>query len=198
MNYPKTIVFLCVLALLLPLYAAESRQAAAGSASTFLTDEPYTIGPGDILGISVWKDEALSQKVTVLPDNTISFPLIGQIVAGGKTVPRLKAEIEDRIKDFVPDPKLSLMVHEVNSMFIYVIGKVTSPGRFKLNESINVMQALALAGGLTPFADEDKIVIFRKTKGGEQLYNFHYGHVSKGKDLKDNIMLKKGDVIVVP
>ena len=161
-------------------------------------DADYVIGQGDVLIISVWKDEALTREVAVLPDGTISFPLIGSVTAAGKTVGELKRDIEGRIKRYVPDPVLTVAVKNVNSMFIYVIGRVNNPGRFVLNGTVNVLQALATAGGLNPFADNNGIKIFRIEGGSTSILKFRYNDVTKGKHLEQNIMLKRGDVIVVP
>ena len=160
--------------------------------------EGYVVGPGDVLDISVWKEEALNKRVTVLPDGRISFPLIGEITAGGKTVAELVKELEIRLGRYVPDVNLSLMVHQVNSMLIYVIGRVNNPGRFVLNTEVNVLQALAMAGGLNPFAKRRKIKIFRKKTQQTELFNFDYDDVARGRRLEQNIQLRRGDVIVVP
>jgi len=158
----------------------------------------YLIGPGDVLEISVWKNEALTKKVTVLPDGIISYPLIGEIRAEGKTVVKLRNEIISKIKRFVPDPDILVAVLQVNSVFVYVIGRVNRPGRLVLNSNINVMQALAMAGGLNKFADQNNIKIHRKTNGHTQILSFHYDDVFSGELLHENIMLNRGDVIVVP
>jgi polysaccharide export outer membrane protein len=160
--------------------------------------EGYVVGPGDVLDISVWKNETLDKRVTVLPDGRISFPLIGEITAGGKTVAELVKELKKRLGRYVPDVNLSLMVHQVNSMLIYVIGRVNKPGRFVLNTEVNVLQALAMAGGLNPFAKRSKIKIFRKKTQQTELFNFDYDDVAKGRRLEQNIQLRRGDVIVVP
>jgi len=174
----------------MPLQAADKIEEWPG------TD--YLIGPGDVLYISAWKVEDMTKLVTVLPDNKISFPLIGEVVAGGKTVVQLKKELEDKISRFVPDPNLSVMVQQVNSMQIYVIGKVNHPGRFVLNTNVNVLQALAMAGGLNPFAKRNKIKIFREKGDKPEIFKFRYDDVSQGIHPEQNIRLKRGDVIVVP
>ena len=158
----------------------------------------YVIGPGDILDISVWKEEALTKLVAVLPDGKMTFPLIGQVTAGGKTLAQLRSELEKKLSRFVPDLTLNVGVHQVNSMMVYVIGRVNRPGNFALNTRINVLQALSMAGGLNPFAKSSKIQIFRKEDGQDQAFPFDYDDVSKGKNLKQNIWLKRGDVVVVP
>jgi polysaccharide export outer membrane protein len=162
-------------------------------------DANYIIGPGDILGISIWKDEALTKDVVVLPDGIISFPLLGQLKASGKTVAQLKTEIEEKIAQYVSDPVLNIEVKQVNSMLIYVIGRVNqNGGRFPLNTNVTVLQALAMAGGLNPFAERNKIKVFRQEDGKTKFLPFHYDDVIKGKRLEENIELKRGDIIVVP
>jgi polysaccharide export outer membrane protein len=185
------ILFLIVMMLMAGLVEAEE--------NTIVPQKDYIIGPGDVLDISVWKVEELTKLVTVLPDGKIAFPLVGQVTAGGKTVDELSQELEKKLLKFVPDLNLSILVHQVNSMMIYVIGRVNNPGRFILNSNIDVLQALTLAGGLNPFAQGGKIKIFRKQSGGStEIIGFDYDDVVKGKELAQNIMLRRGDVIVVP
>lgn len=152
-------------------------------------DSTYQIGPGDVLNISIWKDEALTKDVVVLPDGTISFPLLGLLKASGKTVKELKAEIEQKISEYVPEPVLNVEVKQVNSMIIYVIGRVNSvmSGRYVLNTGTNVLQALAIAGGLNPFAKRQGIKVFRQENGKTQMFRFHYDDVVDGKHLEENI-----------
>ena len=140
----------------------------------------YLIGPGDVLDISVWKELALTKLVTVLPDGKISFPLVGPVTAGGKTLDQFSKELEKKLSRFVPDLNLSVLVHEVNSMLVYIIGRVNNPGRFVLNSNIDVMQALAMAGGLTPFAEQGNVKIFRETPGGKKIFEFDYDDVARG------------------
>jgi polysaccharide export outer membrane protein len=158
----------------------------------------YLIGPGDVLDISAWKDEALTRSCVVRPDGVISFPLIGEVQAAGKTTSQLKAEIEEKLNRYVPDAVLSVEVKQVNSLIIYVIGKVNSPGRFVLNANIDVLQALATAGGLNIFAKGGWIKIFRQENNKTAIYPFNYDEVVKGKRLEQNISLSRGDVVVVP
>ena len=158
----------------------------------------YVIGPGDVLDISVWKEQALTKLVTVLPDGKISFPLVGEITAGGKNLAQLTEELEKKLSRFVPDLSLSVVVHKVNSHMIYVIGKVNNPGRFVLNSNIDVLQALSMAGGLNPFAEQGNIKIFREVRNGKQIFKFDYDDVASGKKMEENIKLKRGDTIVVP
>jgi polysaccharide export outer membrane protein len=158
----------------------------------------YIIGPGDQLGIEVWKDAALTRVVTVLPDGKISFPLIGELEAGGKTVAQLKKEIEQKIARYVPDSTTTVEVRQSNSMHIYVLGRVNVPGRTVLNSNVNVLQALAIAGGPNTFANRTRIRIFRQEGGKTLSFPFNYDDVTAGKELQMNIELKRGDVIFVP
>ena len=157
----------------------------------------YIIGAGDILEISVWKDPALTRQVVVLPDGTFSFPLVGRFPADGKTVEELSTAMVARLTRYIPEPDLSVIVQQVNSQVVYVIGKVNRPGHFPLNRNIDVLQALAMAGGLNVFADEKDIRIFRKTKNQTLVIPFNYRAVTDGNRLEENIVLQRGDVIVV-
>ena len=174
-----------------PPPAATIVQPAAGAAPD------YTIGAGDILEISAWKDPALTRQVVVLPDGTLSFPLVGKVAAAGKTVAELSAVMVTKLTRYVPEPDLSVIVQQVNSMVVYVIGKVNRPGHFPLNRNIDVLQALAMAGGLNVFADEKDIRIFRKTENQTMVIPFNYRDVTEGNQLEENIVLQRGDVIVV-
>jgi len=182
-------VLIC-LAAAVPAAAADTAMPAIG--------QSYLIGPGDVLEISVWKEEALTKLVTVLPDGKISFPLIGETMATGKTVAQLKDEIETRLARYVPDPVLSVSIYQMNSLNIYVVGKVNQPGRFALNANADVLQALAMAGGLNSFAKRGQIKVFRKQDGNTKIFDFDYDDVTDGKKLDQNIQLVRGDVIVVP
>ncbi len=166
--------------------------------ATVPAGEGYVVGVGDILGISVWKDDALTRQVTVLPDSTISFPLIGRLKAGGLTLDQVRAAISERLSRFIPDPVISIDVMRINSLMIYVIGKVNRPGRFELAGNINVLQALALAGGLNPYAKSGKVKIFRESGTKTAIMPFNYDAVTKGRGLEQNIVLGRGDVVVVP
>jgi polysaccharide biosynthesis/export protein len=158
----------------------------------------YRIGPGDILEIAVWKDEALTKQLPVLPDGTIFFPLVGKLTAGGRTVDEFQAELTQRIIRYAPDPVLSVSVQQVNSMIVYVIGRVNSPGRVILNSNATALQVLAMAGGPNSFAKRNKIQIFREETDRTIVYDFPYYDVSRGRHLEYNIAMKRGDVMVVP
>ena len=168
----------------------EAKAAAANS--------DYIIGSGDVLDISVWKDSTLTRTVVVLPDGTISFPLVGELKAEGKTVDELKQELEKKLARYVSDLVLSVEVKQCNSMMVYVIGRVNSPGRQILNSRVTVLQALAMAGGPNPFAKKNDINILRQDGDKTVTFRFRYDDVVEGENMSDNIQLKRGDVVVVP
>lgn len=187
---------LALLMAAVPCTASEAQsQEDAGAASS--VEASYIIGPGDVLDISVWKNPDLTRQVVVLPDNTIRFPLLGEIKTGGQSLAWLEANMGEQLGKFISEPELSISLVQVNSMMVYIIGKVNGPGRFKLTENVTVLQALAMAGGLNAFAKDDEIKIFRKQGKQTQIFQFDYDAVSKGEALEQNITLKRGDVIVV-
>lgn len=173
--------------------AAEAISLPAASA-----DPGYQIGPEDILEISVWKEDGLKKEVLVRPDGGISFPLVGELSALGKTAGQLEAEIKQKLDRFIPQPAVSVAVLKVTGNKIYVIGKVQRPGEFVAGRYVDVLQALSMAGGLTPFAAENKIKVLRKEGGKDIVLPFQYSKVRNGEQLEQNVMLKSGDVVVVP
>jgi len=163
-------------------------------------DASYRLNPGDILDISVWKEEGMQRQTLVLPDGMISFPLAGHLMAAGKTPQEVQGDLVARIKEFIPDPQITVTVQGTTGNKIYVVGQVNNPGEFPVSHKIDVMQALSLARGLTPFGDENDIKILRRDRvtGKEQALSFDYSAVKNGEDLETNIQLESGDVVVVP
>ena len=160
---------------------------------------PYTLNPGDVLSISVWNEEALQQEVMVLPDGTISFPLVGIIKVSSKTPAQVQELVKKKLSRVIPDPEINVAVLSVGGNNIFIIGKVIEPGVVPLLQPTDVMQALSQAGGMTPYAKSDEIRILRRDKKGRlQIINFDYDLITKGKALETNILLKSGDTIVVP
>jgi len=178
--------------------AVVSPQEAVAKAQSETQGDDYIIGSGDILDISLWKDEALTKQVTVRTDGKIVFPLIGEITAAGRSVAEVRQEMMDRLKEYVPEPVLTVDVKQINSMIIYVTGRVNTPGRYPVNTKVTVLQALSIAGGLNAFAKRSKIKIFRQEEGKTVTLPFDYDEVIDGENLQQNIVLKRGDVIVVP
>jgi polysaccharide export outer membrane protein len=185
----KNIFSIIFISILLSLSAVSNSSAA---------DKTYHIGAGDVLEISVWKDPELSRTVTVPPDGIISFPLIDNIRVTNLTVADLDKIITQKLSEFVPDVTVTVMLTEINSLKAYVIGKVNSPGMYDITLETNVMQILAQAGGLTPFASDGNILILRQKNNQITKIQFDYGEVQKGKNLEQNILLQPGDVVVVP
>ena len=163
-----------------------------------ITDPAYLIGPEDALDIAVWKDETLKAAALVRPDGGISFPLAGDFIVAGKTASQVRDELVKRLEKYIPEPVVTVSVVRVSSYRIYVIGRVNKPGDFQTGRNIDVLQALAIAGGMTPFASEDGIRIIRKVDGKTTSIPFQYSRVRKGGDLSQNITLKSGDVLLVP
>ncbi|GBC60914.1 sugar transporter [Desulfonema ishimotonii] len=161
-------------------------------------EEAFRIGPGDVLEISVWRDESLSRKVVVPPDGIISFPLIGDIAETRLTVRELRTVLTQKLAEYVPDATVTVMLLEIRSLNAYVIGKVNRPGEYPVSMDTSVMQLLSMAGGLNPFASEKKIHVLRQTDGKTRKIPFNYKEVLKGINLGQNILLQRGDVIVVP
>ena len=161
-------------------------------------EREYSIAPEDILEISVWKDKDLTKNVGVRPDGKISFPLIGDVPVAGHTIEWVRQEITRRVREYVPDAVVSVMIRKIEGSHVFVVGKVAKPGGNQTVRRINVMQALGYAGGLTKFADEDDIIILRMVNGKQTQIPFDYGEVKKGINLEQNIWLQDGDVIVVP
>jgi polysaccharide export outer membrane protein len=166
--------------------------------TAFAAGDAYRLGPGDILEISVWKDESLSREVIVPPDSIVSFPLIGDIQVKDLTVAGLREIVAKRLNDFVPNATVTVMLRRVNSLTAYVIGKVNKPGQFPIDLETRVMQILAMAGGLNPFASPGNILILRQEDQKTVKILFNYKEMEKGENLGQNIVLKRGDVVVVP
>jgi len=158
----------------------------------------YHIGPGDHLEISVWRDDSLSRVVVVPPDSKISFPLIGDIDVSNMTVSDLRSAVAEKLSEFIPDATVTVIIKEIHNLKAYVIGKVIKPGDFYIRLDTDVMQILSMAGGLNPYADSDKIIIIRRNGNQTKKIPFNYSKVAKGQDLSQNIILKSGDVVIVP
>jgi polysaccharide export outer membrane protein len=190
---------LAPLAILFALPAAAADAAVAEQAAAQSPIGPgYRVGPEDVLEISVWKEDGLKKDVLVRPDGGISFPLAGEILAVGKTAEEIQVEVTERLKKIINDPVVSVSVLKVAGNKIYVIGRVTRPGEFTAGRYIDVLQALAMAGGLTPYAAENDIKVLRKRNGKDEVFRFEYSDIRKGRNLEQNILLQGGDVVVVP
>ena len=162
------------------------------------TSSGYKLQPGDILQVVVWKETDLQSEVLIRPDGGISFALAGDMQAAGRTTDELRIELETRVRKLVPDAVVTVQVKLAAGNRVYVIGKVNHPGDFALIRPIDVMQALSLAGGATPFADTDGIRVLHREGLGQTSAHFHYSQVARGRHLEQNILLQSGDTVVVP
>ncbi len=162
-------------------------------------DDSYLINKGDKLRVDVWQEENLRMEVLVSPDGTISFPLIGIVPAAGKTLAGLREVIRNRLDEYIPSPEVNVTLLALEGNVIYILGEVARPGPYIMLKDLQVIQALSLAGGLTPFASKDEIHIVRKTKDGRfQSIPFDYSDVEDGDNLDTNIPLQSGDTVIVP
>jgi polysaccharide export outer membrane protein len=172
---------------------------ALWACTTFAADPaPYRLQPGDVLQVSVWKEPDLTAEVLIRPDGGLSFPLAGEVPAAERTIDQLRTDLETRVRRFVPDAVVTVSVRALTGNRIYVIGKVARPGDFPLVRPTDVMQALALAGGPTPFADVNDIKVLRRDAVGQFVLEFRLGDVERGRRLEQNVLLKSGDTLVVP
>jgi polysaccharide export outer membrane protein len=189
-------VFPATLCLIILAFVPALLQAQGEPASTVV--DAYEVQPGDVLEISVWKEPELQREVLVRPDGAFSFPLSGEIDARNKTVNDLRLEVTARLARYIPELVVTVTVVQINGNKVYVIGQVNQPGVFVVNPRVDVMQALSMAGGTTPFADVNDIRILRRKGGKQTAIQFRYLDVARGRSLEQNIMLESGDVVVVP
>jgi|TARA_R110002096_G_scaffold272416_4_gene466065 polysaccharide export outer membrane protein len=171
---------------------------ACGSSSAAAKDADYVIQASDILLVSVWKEEDLQIEVLVRPDGKFSFPLAGDIVAKSRTIEEVRNAVASRIEQYIPEPVVTVTLRQSLGNRIFVIGKVNRPGEFPLTQDLDVMQALALGGGLVTFADAKAISILRRQDGAQITIPFNYREVEYGENLNQNILLQPGDVVIVP
>jgi polysaccharide export outer membrane protein len=170
--------------------------AAAPSPPTVEASE-YQIGAEDVLDISVWKSPELSRTVPVRPDGKVSLPLVNDIQAAGLTPGELREQIVTRLTEFVPSPEVSVIVREVHSRKVAVVGAVKTAGRYELKSPMTVLEVIALAQGFTDFATRDRIVILRQNGATTVRIPFNYRKISDGAD-QENFYVHPGDIIVVP
>lgn len=184
--------------LLVVMSATLCLPGAGNAASRTIGDKEYVIGPGDQLQIMVWKEKDLSQNMAVRIDGRISLPLIGDVVAAGKTIEDLTKDLEKRFSEVVTDPAVSVMLIQSKSWRYYIIGKIKLPGEYPIDFPITVLQAIAKSGGFLEWAKSDNISILRKKGDRETIIKFDYDTLAKGQNLAQNIQIKPGDTIIVP
>lgn len=181
-----------VLFVFLPTAFASAQQDSERS------EPAYTVQPGDKLHISVWNEPDLQKELLVAPDGGIAFPLVGEMTVIGKSIVELRQEISKRLARYISEPLVTVTISEVLGNKIYVLGQVNRPGQYVVNPMVDVMQALSMAGGTTPYASLNNIFILRRRGSRQNAIGFKYGDVASGKNLDLNIILKSGDVVVVP
>jgi len=176
-----------------------SAQPAARQGNSQVDSKTYVIGESDVLDVDVWKEKEISRAILVRPDGKISLPLIGEIQASGMTPLQLQDDIAQRLKGFLANPEVTVIVTDPRSHHFNVVGEVAKPGTFPLTESMTVLDAIALTGGFRDFAKQTKIYVLRPMPDGTRArLPFNYKDAIKGKNLQNNVTLKSGDTIVVP
>ncbi|MDI3253467.1 MAG: polysaccharide biosynthesis/export family protein [Bacillota bacterium] len=178
--------------------AAPDVQAGAHKVVNDAADPAYVIGADDVLAVTVWKEPELSATVPVRSDGKISLPLLNDVQAAGLTPSQLAADVSEKVKKFITDPSVTVIVTQMNSRKAYIMGLVNHQGMVRLQANMTVLQALSAAGGLAPFANRKKIYVLRSENGQEQKLPFNYDSVIKGKNVEQNVLLKPGDTVVVP
>jgi len=180
------------------LLAAE-KKTATQTWSAKDSAQDYQIGAGDILEITTWKEPDFSrEEVLVRLDGKITFPLLNDVQAAGRTTLDLKGVIENGLKDYVASPVVTVNVRQPLSKRFYILGEVQRTGEYPLVKHLTVLQAFALAGGFTEWASKDEIILLRSEDGKEKIYRIDYKDITKGKDLSQNLKLQADDTIIVP
>lgn len=177
--------------------AAANGSSRPGADAT--SDPHYVIGPGDVLAIDVWQEKEISQTMPVRPDGDIALPLAGTLRASGETPEQLQARIAAKLKVYISDPVVTVMVTKIVSKSFQVMGAVVRPASYPLERPTHVLQALALAGGFTPFAHPGNITVLHwEPDGTQDRFDFNYNDVIHGKHLDQDRLLQPGDTVIVP
>jgi polysaccharide export outer membrane protein len=177
----------------------EHATAAAAAVKLHDTANEYVIGPDDLLSVNVWKEPEISRNLPVRPDGNISLPLVGDLMASGRTPVQLQNEIRQQLVTYLSNPEVTVVVQEAKSHRFNIVGEVDKPGSYVMSSPMTVLDAIALAGGLRDFAKETKIYVLRVNADGSRVQlPFNYKRVIKGSDLKADVQLEPRDTIVVP
>ena len=158
----------------------------------------YHVQPSDVLNVTVWREPDLAREITVSPDGWITYPLVGEVLVEGLTLDEIRSEIEAQLARYINNAAVNVSLMQSLGNRIYVLGKVNNPGVFPFAKSLDVVQALSLAGGVARFAEEDDIRIIRRDGDEQHSYRFRYNQVRRGRNLEQNILLQSGDVVMVP
>jgi polysaccharide export outer membrane protein len=175
------------------------RTPTSTTASTGMpTPTDYVIGPDDVLGIVFWRDTEMTGDVTVRPDGNITLPLLRDIKAAGLRPDELREAITKAASKLIADPNVSVVVRQINSRNVFITGQVARPGAYPVSGQMTVVQLIAIAGGLSEYADGGKIGVVRTENGKAIRLPFNYGDVMRGKKLEQNVVLRPGDQVMVP
>src|ERR1700676_370574 len=178
---------------------AKSAQPSPGQGNSQVDNRTYMIGENDVLDIDVWKEKEISRAIPVRPDGKITLPLIGEIQASGMTPLQLQDDIAQRLKSFLANPAVPVIVTDPRSRHFNIMGQVAKPGTYPLSQSTTVLDAISAAGGSRALAKQTKIYVLRTMPGGSQeRLPFNYKDAIKGKKPENNVVLKPGDTVVVP
>ncbi len=178
---------------------SQSPSVASAAVAEHAAPEEFVIGVGDILAVNVWKEAEISKVVPVRSDGRISLPLIGEVLASGRTPRQLEVEVTKKLKDYVAQPEVTIVVQEIKSQKFNILGMVSHPGSFPLTKPMTVVDAIATAGGFRDFAKQKDIYVLRADASGKQVrLIFNYKDVIKGKHPEQNIELQQNDTVVVP
>lgn len=177
---------LCALVVCPSVTSADEKNAA------------YLLSPGDVIEVSVWREENLRQEVRVLPDGSITFPLAGRIEVAGLDAPAVAQIVAARLEQYIPEPNVSVVIKSIEGNLVYVQGKVMKPGPVQMTGPIAVLQALSMSGGFDKFADTDAIKVVRRKGPVQQILPVRYSDLISGHDMSTNIQLQAGDTLVVP
>jgi len=173
-------------------------QGQASNANAAAAAATYTLQPGDEIEVSVYGEMELQRKMLIRPDGKFSFPLAGEVVAINRSVADVQTELTTKIRPLIPEAVVTVSVTGLEGNRAYVIGQVIKPGAIPLNPRINVLQALSLAGGTTPFAALNDIIVLRGTGREQRVLRFAYDDIKRGRNLEQNVQLENGDVVLVP
>ncbi|MDF3933403.1 polysaccharide biosynthesis/export family protein [Pseudomonas citronellolis] len=170
----------------------------SGASSADERNAPYLLSPGDVILVSVWREDSLHQEVKVLPDGSITFPLAGRVDVAGLDATAVSKKIAAKLETYLPEPNVSVVVTSIAGNLVYVQGKVAKPGPVLMEGPTAVLQALSMSGGLDKFADEDAIKVIRRKGDAQQVLPVRYRDLISGRDMSTNIQLQAGDTLVVP
>lgn len=179
--------------------SAKPAQPESRTNASMIDSKSYVIGENDVLEIDVWKEKEISRTIPVRPDGKISLPLVGEIQASGMTPMQLQNDLTKRLKEYIENPEVTVIVSDPRSHQFNVVGEVLRPGSYPLMQTMTVLDAIAQSGGFKDFAKETKIYVLRSMPDGARVrIRFNYKRVIQGRDLQENVVLKPGDTIVVP